>query len=180
MINNLLDLARLEHGISRLNLRPERPLSIVRPLAESFEPRAADRGVDLIVEVSGDLPQVAVDMDQFQHALQNLLDNALAHTPQGGRITLAAKQAAGKIIFLVADTGSGIPAQYLPFVFERYFRVPGDTSPGGSGLGLAIVREIIIAHGGTVECESSPGEKTEFRMSIPLGNAEKMHNGPAT
>ncbi len=67
----------------------------------------------------------------------------------------------------MADTGSGIPAEYLPLIFERYFRVPGDTAPGGSGLGLAIVREIVTAHGGTVECESRPGERTVFRMSLP-------------
>ena len=100
---------------------------------------------------------MAVDAEQFQHALQNLLDNALAHTPQGGRITLAAEPADGKVVFSVADTGSGIPAEYLPLIFEKYFRVPGDTAPGGSGLGLAIVREIVTAHGGTVECESQPG-----------------------
>ena len=123
------------------------------------------------MDVAGDLPPVAVDVDQFQHALQNLLDNALVHTPQGGRITLSAQPADGRVVFSVADTGCGIPAQYLPMVFERYFRVPGDTSQGGSGLGLAIVREIVTAHGGTVECESQPGEKTVFRMSLPVWTA---------
>jgi signal transduction histidine kinase len=100
--------------------------------------------------------------------LQNLLDNALTHTPQGGRITLAAERAEGKVAFSVADTGSGIPAQFLPYVFERYFRVPGETAHGGSGLGLAIVREIVTAHGGSVQCESIPGEKTVFSMSLPM------------
>jgi two-component system, NtrC family, sensor histidine kinase KinB len=71
-------------------------------------------------------------------------------------------------VFSVTDTGSGIPAQYLPFVFEKYFRVPGETSPGGSGLGLAIVREIVTAHGGTVECESRPSERTVFRLVMPI------------
>ncbi len=157
MINNLLDLARLEQGRSQLHLRPERPLALLQSAAESFRPRAEDRGIELSMDVAGDLPPVAVDVDQFQHALQNLLDNALVHTPQGGRITLSAHSADGRVVFSVADTGCGIPAQYLPMVFERYFRVPGDTSQGGSGLGLAIVREIVTAHGGTVECESRPG-----------------------
>jgi signal transduction histidine kinase len=101
--------------------------------------------------------------------MRNLLDNALVHTPQGGRITLSARADGGRVVFSVADTGCGIPAQYLPMVFERYFRVPGDASQGGSGLGLAIVREIVTAHGGTVECESRPGEMTVFRLALPVG-----------
>ena len=125
-----------------------------------------------------DLPPVAVDVDQFQHALQNLLDNALAHTPQGGRISLSAHSVAGKVAFSVADTGSGIPPQYLPMVFEKYFRVPGDTGQGGSGLGLAIVREIVTAHGGIVECESQPGEGTEFRMALPAWQEEANRKSP--
>ncbi len=171
MINNLLDLARLEQGRSQLLMQPEPPASLLQAAAETFQPRAADQGVEFVLDVSHDLPPVAADAEQFQHALQNLLNNALVHTPQGGRITLSAQLLDDRIVVAVADTGSGIPAQYLPFVFERYFRVPGDTSPGGSGLGLAIVREIVAAHGGTVECESRPGEKTVFRMSLPVWSA---------
>jgi signal transduction histidine kinase len=129
-----------------------------------------------MTDVAGDLPLVNVDVDQFQHALQNLLDNALVHTHQGGRITLSAYLAGARIVFTVTDTGCGIPAQYLPMVFERYFRVPGDTSQGGSGLGLAIVQEIVTAHGGTVECESQLGETTVFRMSLPVWTGEITHN----
>ena len=168
MINNLLDLARLEQGRTQLQLQPQKPSLLLRTAADTFRPRAEDGGVELIVHDGGDLEQVAVDADQFQHALQNLLDNALVHTPQGGRITLAAEAAAGHVVFSVTDTGSGIPAEYMPLVFERYFRVPGDPATGGSGLGLAIVREIVTAHGGTVQCESQPGEQTTFRMSLPV------------
>ena len=169
MINNLLDLARLEQGRSQLRLHPERPAALVQTAMESFQPRAAGQGIELSIDVPGDLPQVAVDADQFQHALQNLLDNALAHTRQGGQIAISARRCDTRVAISVADTGSGIPAQYLPFVFERYFRVPGDTTQGGSGLGLTIVKEIITAHGGTVECDSQPGEKTVFRVVLPLG-----------
>jgi signal transduction histidine kinase len=168
MINNLLDLARLEHGRSQLRVRGERPAALVEAAMESFQPRAVGQGIELSTDVPGDLPPVAVDADQFQHALQNLLDNALAHTPQGGRIAVSAKRCEDRVVISVADTGSGIPAQYLPLVFERYFRVPGDTSQGGSGLGLTIVKEIVAAHGGTVECESQPGEKTVFRILLPM------------
>ena len=82
-------------------------------------------------------------------------------------MVLLAEPADGRVVFAVTDNGCGIPPQYLPMVFERYFRVPGDTVEKGSGLGLAIVREIITAHGGTVQCESRPGEKTVFRMTLP-------------
>ena len=168
MINNLLDLARLEQGSSQLRLRPEKPRLLLQSAADAFRPQAEDRGIELGVDASDELPPVAVDVEQFQHALRNLLDNALAHTPQGGRITLAAHAVDERIVFSVTDTGCGIPAQYLPMIFERYFRVPGDASPGGSGLGLAIVREIVTAHGGTVECESRPGETTVFRLALPV------------
>jgi signal transduction histidine kinase len=171
MINNLLDLARLEHGRAQLKLQPERPAELLRSAAEAFQPRADDRGVELGVEAPADLPAVAADADQLQHALQNLLDNALAHTPQGGRITLAAQAGDGRVVFSVTDTGSGIAAEYLPFIFEKYYRVPGDVVPGGSGLGLAIVREIVTAHGGTVQCESRVGDETVFRLSLPVAAA---------
>jgi signal transduction histidine kinase len=68
----------------------------------------------------------------------------------------------------IADTGRGIPSQYLQSVFDKYFRIPGSSVPGGSGLGLAIVREIVTAHGGTVQCESEPGKKTVFRIILPV------------
>jgi signal transduction histidine kinase len=171
MINNLLDLARLEQGLSVLHTRTERPLDLLQSAADSFRPRAADRGVDLVIQDCPHLESVAVDVEQFQHALQNLLDNALAHTPQGGRITLAAEPAHDKVTFSVADTGSGIPPEHLAHVFDKYFRVPGDNVEGGSGLGLAIVREIVTAHGGNIACESRPGEETVFRISMPTWKA---------
>ncbi len=174
MINNLLDLARLEQGRSQLHVRPERPASLLRAAAESFQGRAADQGIELLLDAADDLPPVAVDAEQFQHALQNLLDNALVHTSQGGRITVSAQRQDGQIAISVADTGSGIPAQWLPLIFERYFRVPGETSRGGSGLGLAIVREIVTAHGGEIACESRPGEKTIFRMTLPVWNPKAV------
>lgn len=173
MINNLLDLARLEQGRSQLRVQPERPTALLQAAADLFRPRAADRGVALIVVAPGNVPPIAADADQLQHAIQNLLDNALSHTPEGGQITLSARPADGHVVFSVADTGSGIPEQYLPFIFERYFRVPGDATPGGSGLGLAIVREIVSAHGGTVRCESRVGEETVFSLSLPIWSADQ-------
>jgi signal transduction histidine kinase len=173
MINNLLDLARLEHGRGQLHLQAERPIDLLQAAADLFRPRATDRGVALVVSTPGNLSPIAADADQLQHAIQNLLDNALAHTPDGGQITLAARGSDGKVIFSVTDTGSGIPPQYVPFIFEKYFRVPGDATQGGSGLGLAIVREIVAAHGGTVRCESRVGQETIFSLTLPVWTAEQ-------
>jgi signal transduction histidine kinase len=168
MINNLLDLARLERGESQLALEPASPAALLQEAYDAVQPRARDRGVDLVLEKPDATTTILVDRNRIQHALQNLLDNALAHTPRGGRITLGAQCDGDRVVISVTDTGSGIPAEYLPHIFERHFRVPGDPVPGGSGLGLAIVREIVTAHGGTVECESEPGQKTVFRMKLPV------------
>ena len=177
MINNLLDLARLEQGRPQLHLQSGRPLALLRPIADSFRPRAAEQGVEFSLVAPADLPEVAADFDQFQHAVQNLLDNALAYTPQSGRITLSAERAGDQVAFSVTDTGRGIPPEHIKSVFERYFRVPGSSAPGGSGLGLAIVREIATAHGGTVECESQAGMKTVFRMLLPQRKTTETATG---
>ena len=100
MINNLLDLARLEQGGSQLRVQPESPSTLLRGAFEAFQPRAADRGVEFVLEDPGLAEPVPVDKDQLQHALQNLLENALAHTPGGGRITLAAEAAPRPRCFL--------------------------------------------------------------------------------
>ncbi|HEY2881738.1 MAG TPA: ATP-binding protein, partial [Pirellulales bacterium] len=167
MINNLLDLARLEQAPGQLRLQPVRPNALLESLAEALRPRAAEQGIEVSLSAPANLPQVAIDRDQFQLALQNLTDNALRYTPHGGQIGLAAASVDGKVVFSISDTGQGIPAEYLNRVFEKYFRIPGVSARGGSGLGLAIVREIVTAHGGTVDCESEPGKKTTFRILLP-------------
>jgi signal transduction histidine kinase len=167
MIENLLDLARLEGRGRRLDLRPEVPLDLLRDNAEAFRARADDKGVQLTVEAAHDLPPVAADAAQLGRALHNLLDNALRYTPRGGRVALTASARDGQVTLAVSDTGPGIPPQYLPHVFDRFFRVPGQSQEGGTGLGLAIVREVATAHGGGATCTSRPGEGTTFRLTLP-------------
>jgi two-component system, NtrC family, sensor histidine kinase KinB len=166
MIDNLLDLARIEEGRVRLKRVPESPAALLSAAAETIRPRAADKEVAVAVETGDDLPSVAIDVERMEHALGNLLDNALAHTERGGRITLGATAADGAVVLSVADTGVGIPPDHLPYLFERFSRVPGQ-SAGGTGLGLAIVREIVSAHGGSITCESRPGEGATFRITLP-------------
>jgi signal transduction histidine kinase len=168
MVNELLDLARLERGRQQLDLKPVQPAELLRAAAEAIGPRAADKGLEVIVEVPDGLPDVAADAQRLGHALDNLLTNAVTYTERGGYITLRARTLGDTVILEIADTGCGIVPEYLPHVFDKFFRVPGQSKGQGTGLGLAIVREIVTAHGGTITCDSRLGEGTVFRLMLPV------------
>jgi signal transduction histidine kinase len=125
------------------------------------------------VEGGEPLPPVAVDPERIGQALGNLVNNAITYTGAGGRVTLTAAAGDGEVVLTVADTGVGIPAEYLPHVFDRFFRIPGQSEESGTGLGLAIVKEIVAAHGGGVSCESEVGKGTTFRIALPLSPPAK-------
>jgi NtrC-family two-component system sensor histidine kinase KinB len=167
MVENLLNLARLEQGSRQLDLCSMSPQTLLQDAADAIRPRAQDKGVEVALEVPPNLPQVSADAARLGTALGNLLDNALSYTDRGGRITLSASAAPGTVTLAIADTGLGIPPEHLPHVFEKFFRVPGQSRAGGTGLGLAIVHEVVIAHGGMITCESAPGQGTVFRIVLP-------------
>jgi signal transduction histidine kinase len=173
MVNNLLDLARLEQGSRQLEVKHESPQKLLQAAAEAARPRAEDKGIEIVVDVPRDLPSIAVDASRLGHALRNLLDNALTYTERGGRITLSASADADAVTLSVADTGIGISREHLPHVFEKFFRVPGQSRGTGTGLGLAIVNEIVTAHGGTITCDSQPGEGTVFRLRLPMTSPQR-------
>ncbi len=169
MIEHLLALARLEEGRDSLQLQPEAPQALLEAAAETVRPRAEAKHVELIVEDASQVPPVAADSARLGHALNNLLDNALTYTDQGGRITLSARVDEDQTVRLsVSDTGVGIPAESLPHVFDKFFRVPDQSLDHGTGLGLAIVREIAMAHGGQIRCESQLGQGTVFHLTLPV------------
>ncbi len=170
-INNLLDLARLEQGRQSLNFRPEQPLKLLQTATQASRSRAEEKGVEVVVDAPADLPLVRVDAEAIGHALLNLIDNAVTYTDRGGRITLAASAAGDVVTLSVADTGVGIPPEYTPHVFDKFFRVPGQPRGSGSGLGLAICREIVTAQGGTISCGNQPGKGTVFRIALPAWSA---------
>jgi signal transduction histidine kinase len=170
MVDNLLSLARFEQGSRQLELRPESPQALIEAAEDALRPRAQDKGVTLHVKVPPGLPEVPVDAARFGIALGNLLDNALTYTDRGGSITLSAAAGPGTVTLAVADTGIGIPPEHLPHVFEKFFRVPGQSRAGGTGLGLAIVHEVVTAHGGTIHCESERGRGTVFRITLPVSS----------
>lgn len=170
-VNHLLDLARLEQQEERLHLSASEPAVLLESAAENVRARAADRGIELNVDVPPDLPRIAVDPPQMAHALGNLLDNSLKYTGRGGKIKLsAAVEGPRSVALMVTDTGQGIPAEYLSRVFEKFFRVPGQSTEG-TGLGLAIVREIVTAHHGNVVCDSQVGVGTTFTLTLPTWEA---------
>jgi signal transduction histidine kinase len=113
----------------------------------------------------------------------NLLSNALKYTPAKGKVTLSAHEEKDRVCFLVSDTGMGIPAQYLPRIFDRFFRVPGQENRAGTGLGLAIVKEIVEAHEGTVSVESVEGGGSTFFFTLPRADRilalDKDSEGPS-
>jgi signal transduction histidine kinase len=169
MIEHLLALARLEQGHVPLRLGPQAPQALLQAAADAARPRAEAKHLELVVEDASALPPVAADPERLGHALNNLLDNAVTYTPQGGRITLSAQEdGPGRVRLTVADTGVGIPGEYLPHVFDRFFRVPGQSQGHGTGLGLAIVREIAATHRGEITCDSEPGRGTTFQVTLPV------------
>jgi signal transduction histidine kinase len=174
MINDLLDLARIEQGRVALETENVNAAELVQAACERFAPHAEDSGVRLICHADARLPAVMVDKERIEHVFDNLISNALRHTDRGGRITLGAKTAADCVKFSIEDTGHGIPAEHLDRIFDRFFRAPGSKRPGGAGLGLAIVREIITAHGGQIDVRSQVGAGTVFTFTLPTSDSMRL------
>jgi signal transduction histidine kinase len=166
ILNNLLDISRIESGRVPMEFRSVSPHSMVSEALESFQRAAQDQGVTLSVELSGDLPAVWADLARMNHVIANLFSNALKYTPPGGKIALSAKADEERVRFLISDTGRGIPEKYLPRIFEQFFRVPEHGTETGAGLGLAIVKDIVEAHGGTVGVESGEGKGSTFTFTL--------------
>jgi signal transduction histidine kinase len=174
MVNDLLDLTRLEEGRKPLDLHPESAADLLETAADEIRPRAQAKEISVAVDAPRDLPPIAADAPRLGLALGNLLDNALSYTDAGGRITLSVIAEKSHVVLTIADTGRGIPPAYLPHVFEKFLRIPGQSLQGGSGLGLAIVREIVTAHGGTITCDSKLGSGTVFRIELPLWRSDQV------
>jgi signal transduction histidine kinase len=173
IIEHLLALARMEEAKDVLRVAPESPRELLQAAADAAAPRAQAKHLEVVVESAHDLPPVAADRARLGQALNNLLDNAVTYTPQGGRVTLSAAPAGDGLVRLsVSDTGPGIPPEYLPHVFERFFRVPGHSLGQGTGLGLAIVREVAAAHHGEARCDSAPGGGTTFTLTLPAWSGD--------
>ncbi|HEV3166856.1 MAG TPA: ATP-binding protein [Isosphaeraceae bacterium] len=168
IVNDLLDLTRIEQGRIKLDLRPIAAADLVGEALERFEPKARDAGVNLKANVTFGLPPVSVDRERIGHVFDNLIANALAHTGRGGSIHLLADTEGTFVRFMVKDTGEGISPEHLPHMFEKFYRVAGTRNRGGAGLGLAITREILTAHNGQISVVSRRGQGTTFTFTLPI------------
>jgi len=171
VVEELLDLNKMETGKTLLDLEPVSPHELVRDVLEPFRVDAHDRGIALDYTVADDLPLVQGDAKRLQHVFSNLVSNALRFTQAGGGVIVRADAAGDMVRFTVTDTGAGIPLEHQSRLFEPFFRVPGQPKGSGIGLGLAIVREIIAAHGGTVGVTSEPGNGATFWFALPQAAA---------
>jgi len=170
LINDLLDLARIESGNMELSKAPFDVLAVAKRAVESMGGQARAKSIKLgITAFSGVLPLAVGDEFGFRQVLTNLLDNALKYTPEGGGVTISVEAAGGFLQVNVADTGIGISPADIPRIFERFYRVDKARSreAGGTGLGLSIVKHIVQAHGGRVWVESAPGSGSVFSFTIP-------------
>jgi len=170
LIGDLLFLARAESPLTSLHREPVDVGELLCGVREYYEASAADSGVFLTAAVNGRPVIAQLDRTLLQRAVGNLVSNALAYTPYGGTVILEAHSDASTIRIEVSDTGVGIPAEALPRVFDRFFRVDSSRShrSGGTGLGLAIVKSIAVLHGGNVEISSRPGHGTRVTFYMPV------------
>jgi two-component system, NtrC family, sensor histidine kinase KinB len=166
IIENLLDIGRMESGRGVMDLKPHNLADIVTDATTPMESAFRDRGVNLIVDLSPELPRVLVDPARIGHVFSNLLSNALKYTPPGGEVHVTAAPAGSSVEISVQDTGPGIPKEHLDRIFERFFRVPGQPGNTGAGLGLAIAKEIVELHGGKISVASKEDQGATFTFTL--------------
>ncbi len=175
LIEDLLDLTRIESGEYKLNKQAFLPDVLIHKAVENFRPEFEAKEIEVTVDTDQEMPTVHWDFHKMLQVLQNLLDNALKFTPAGGRISLSAKSKSDFIELKVVDNGIGIPKDRQNQIFERFYQVDSSSTRryGGSGLGLSIVREIVVAHNGKVFVESGEEKGTSFLILMPPGEPDK-------
>ena len=172
LVDDLHILSQAEAGQLSLDMEAVDVTELLADVETSFSGQAAVKHIDLDVRFAGKAADLMIsgDVDRLDQVLSNLVANALRHTPEGGQVSLQAGRDDGDVRIIVADTGEGIAAEDLPYIFERFWR--GDASRthvdgAGAGLGLAIAKQLIDAHQGTIEVASTPNAGTLFTISIP-------------
>ena len=170
LINNLLDLSRMEEGIITMEKDAVEVEELVEYSIDALRFQAKKRGVNLYSSPSHGLPPIAADFNKASFVITNLIGNALRYTNQGGEVVLDAERKGARVFIRVKDTGIGISPAYHEKIFDKFQQVPGGKKrkTGGAGLGLSISREIMDAHGGTIWVESEPGEGSTFTCAFPV------------
>ena len=173
LVDDLLDLSRIEGGQAAMQKETLDLADLLRTSVERFYRQAQEKGLKIQMEVP-DLPSLEGDVRRLEQAFSNLLDNAVRHTPPDGAVAVRAQVGDATVRVAVQNTGSLIPAEDLPHLFERFYQVNNSGgNEGHSGLGLAIASEVVHAHGGTITAKSSKHEGTEFTVTLPLGQQKQ-------
>jgi two-component system, OmpR family, phosphate regulon sensor histidine kinase PhoR len=167
LVNELLELSRIESGKVPLSFQRLQPCDLLRPAYERMSLQAERAGLELSFDCQSELPQVFADPDRISQVLINLIHNAIKFTPPGGKITASAYKDEEKIVFFVRDTGVGIAKKDLSRIFERFYKADRARSGGGTGLGLSIARHMIESHGGYIWAESEEGIGSSIYFSLP-------------
>ena len=169
LIEDVLDISRITTGKMRLDRRPSEIAAVIRAAIETVQPAAEAKQVDLRSSLSGDLGTILVDPDRLQQIIWNLLSNAIKFTPPGGRVEIKGSRADREVKIEVRDTGSGIPAAFLPHIFERFRQADSSSrrAYSGLGLGLALSKSLTELHGGRIEVQSEEGKGSHFTVTIP-------------
>jgi signal transduction histidine kinase/HAMP domain-containing protein len=165
VIEDLLDISRMESGGAELQFEPVNVQDLILQVTDKMRSNFLDQKIALHLEVAPEVPRVLIDPTRFPLVFDNLLGNALKYTSAGGAVSIAARPEDDLVSFTIEDTGSGIAPEYLPRIFEKFFRVPGQATIG-SGLGLTIAKEIVEAHGGTITAASQVGKGTKFAFTV--------------
>lgn len=170
LVDDLQDLSLAESGEIKLYCEIEELPELIRHVVSAIQAKATAKGLTLSVELPSDLPAVYIDYMRIKQVLLNLLENALTHTPQGGLITVGARERADYVEISISDSGEGIPVDELPNIFERFHRVDKSRSraTGGTGLGLTIAKYLVEAHNGTIAIESELGKGSRFTFTVPI------------
>jgi signal transduction histidine kinase len=169
LVAELRDLTLAESGHLKLQIEPTNLAELVQRRVSQAEVIAQEKNITLNTEIAENLPQIEVDGRRIEQVVANLLDNALNHTPSGGTVTIAVSPDKDGILVSVSDMGEGIPAEHLPYIFERFYKVDDARSrkTGGAGLGLAIAKQMVELHGGRIWVESEVGKGSKFSFILP-------------
>ena len=170
LVNDLQELSLAEAGELKLICQPDDIAELIKQTVAGVQPQATAKGLSVSTELPDKLLPANIDSHRISQVLRNLLDNAVAHTASGDSITITVKQKDNYLEVAVTDTGEGIPAEDLPNIFERFYRVDKSRAraTGGTGLGLTIAKRLVEAHGGKIEAHSEMGKGSRFSFTLPL------------
>jgi signal transduction histidine kinase len=171
MVDELLDLARLQGGAVELARRPTQAAHLVREAVRAMRSAAEERKVLLEADPVLAEDDVLADPERAQLVFANVLENAIRFSPEGGRVRIRAVRAERGVRFDVSDEGPGVPSEHRLRVFEKFVRLPG-APPGGAGIGLSIAADIVRAHGGEIGVEEAPAGGARFWFTLPIAEPE--------